>query len=157
MPVKPIPDGYHTLTPYLCVRDAGAAIEFYKKALGAEERCRMPGPGGHGILHAEVKIGDSILMLSDEMPDWGHLSPQSIGNTPVTIHLFVPDVDAAIAKAESHGAKVTQPATDMFWGDRYGKIQDPFGHNWSLATHIEDVTPEQMTERMKQMQAEMCA
>ena len=147
MPVKPIPDGSHTVTPYLCVRDAGAAIEFYKKALGAEERCRMPGPGGHGILHAEIKIGDSILMLSDEMPDWGHLGPQSIGNTPVTIHVFVPDVDAAIAKADSHGAKVTQPSCDMFWGDRYGKIQDPLGHNWSLATHLEDVPPEQMGER----------
>ena len=157
MPVKPIPDGYHTVTPYLCVRDAGAAIDFYKKALGAEERCRMPGPGGQGIMHAEVKIGDSILMLSDEMPDWGHLSPQSIGNTPVTIHVFVPDVDAAIANAESHGAKVTQPPCDMFWGDRYGKIQDPFGHSWSIATHIEDVAPEQMGERAAKAFAEMGA
>lgn len=157
MPVKPIPDGYHTLTPYLCVRDAGAAIEFYKNALGAEERCRMPGPGGHGILHAEIKIGDSILMLSDEMAEWGHLSAQSIGNTPVTIHLFVPDVDAAIAKAESHGAKVTQRACDMFWGDRYGKIQDPFGHNWSLATHIEDVPLDQMADRANKAFAEWSA
>ena len=154
MPVKPIPDGYHTLTPYLCVRDSGAAIDFYKKAFGAEERCRMPGPGGQGIMHAEIKIGDSIVMLSDEMPDWGHLGPQSIGNTPVTIHVFVADVDAAIARAESHGAKVTQPPTDMFWGDRYGKIQDPFGHNWSIATHIEDVSPEQMGERASKAFAE---
>ena len=155
MPVKPIPDGYHTVTPYLCVRDAGTAIDFYKRALGAEERCRMPGPGGQGVMHAEIKVGDSIVMLSDEMAEWGHLSAESIGNTPVTLHLFVPDVDAAIAKAVSQGAKLTAPVTDMFRGDRYGKIQDPFGHNWSIATHIEDVPPEQMPERAQKDFAEM--
>jgi uncharacterized glyoxalase superfamily protein PhnB len=147
MPVNPIPDGYHSVTPYLCVRDASAAIEFYKKAFSAEEFCRIPGPGGQGVMHAEIRINGSPLMLSDEMAEWGHLSAQSIGSSPVTIHLFVPDVDATIAKAVSHGAKVTAPATDMFWGDRYGKIKDPFGHNWSIATHMEDVTPEMMTER----------
>ena len=157
MPVKPIPDGYHTVTPYLCLRDAGAAIDFYKRALGAEERCRMPGPGGQGVMHAEIKIGDSIVMMSDEMADCGYLSAQSIGNSPVTLHVFVADVDAAIAKAESHGAKVIMPATDMFWGDRYGRIQDPFGHLWSIATHIEDVPPEQMPERAQKAFAEMGA
>ena len=156
MPVKAIPDGYHTITPYLCVRDANAAIEFYKKAFAAEELGRLPGPDGK-VMHAEIRIGDSRLMLSDEMPEWGHLGPQSIGNTPVTLHVYVQDVDAAVAKAVSHGAKVTAPVSDMFWGDRYGKIQDPFGHAWSLATRKEDLSIEEMGRRMRAEFENMCA
>ena len=143
---KPIPDGYHTLTPHLTIRDAGAAIEFYKKAFGAEEVFRMPAPDGK-LMHAEVRIGDSTLMINDEMPDFGTRGPQTIGGSPVTIHIYVSDVDAFFERATNAGAKVDMPVADMFWGDRYGKLEDPFGHKWSVGTHTEDLTPEEIGER----------
>jgi PhnB protein len=148
--VKYIPDGYHTLTPHLAVRDAAKAIDFYVKAFGAEELFRMPGPGG-AVIHAEVKIGDSIVMLGEECPEQGASSPQTIGGSPVSLHVYVKDVDAAFARAGQAGCMVTMPPTDMFWGDRYGKVQDPFGHQWSLATHKEDLSPEEMAKRMAAM------
>ncbi|MFQ5700523.1 MAG: VOC family protein [Acidobacteriota bacterium] len=147
-PVKPIPEGFHTITPHLTIPDASAAIEFYKKAFGAEEIFRMPSPDGK-IMHAEIRIGDSPIMLNDEMPDYGCRGPKMIGGSPVTIHLYVTDADAFMKRAEEAGAKVEMPLQDQFWGDRYGKIEDPFGHKWSIATHIEDPTPEQVAERAK--------
>jgi len=144
---KAIPDGFYTVTPHLVVKNAGQALEFYKKAFGAEEILRMPGPGGM-IMHAEVKIGNSHVMLNDEMPDYGAVGPQTIGGTPVTLHLYVNDVDSFFKRAIQAGAKEEMPVTDMFWGDRYGKLVDPFGHKWSVATHKEDVSPEEMNSRM---------
>jgi len=146
--VKPIPDGYHSLTPYLVVEDAPAAIEFYKKAFGAEECVRMAGPDGK-VAHAEIKIGDSMLMLSEANPQYGARSPKSLGGTPASILVYVEDVDAAFDRAVKAGAKVEMPVQDMFWGDRYGKLTDPFGHSWQMATHKEDVAPEEMGRRMK--------
>ena len=145
--VKPIPDDMHTLTPHLVCAGAAAAIDFYVKAFNAVELARLPGPNGK-LMHAMVKIGDSPLMLFDEVPEWGSRSPQTLKGTPVIIHMYVQDVDAAIAQAVAAGATVTMPATDMFWGDRYGQITDPFGHQWSLATHIRDVSPEEMQAEM---------
>lgn len=146
-PVKPVPDGYHTVTPMLVIRGAGAAIDFYRKALGAEELFRMPGPGD-AILHAEIRIGDSIVMLGDESPEMGASAPPTFGGTPVSLMLYVPDVDASFARATAAGCTVLMPPTDMFWGDRYGKLQDPYGHQWAMATHKEDVPPEEMARRM---------
>jgi len=146
MAVKPIPDGYHTVTPYLVCRGAAKAIEFYTKAFGAKEMFRMPMPDG-SIAHAEVQIGDSMLMISDENPDMGAVSPQSLNGTPVNIFLYVKDVDAAFQQAVKAGATAVMPPTDMFWGDRYSKLSDPFGHSWSIATHKEDVAPEEMGKR----------
>jgi uncharacterized glyoxalase superfamily protein PhnB len=140
---RPIPEGFHTMAPHIIVRGAAQAIDYYKKAFGAEEVMRMPGPDGKTVMHAELKIGDSMLMVCDEFPDMGCKGPQSIGGTPVTLHLYVPDVDAAFQRAIKAGAQVTMPVTDMFWGDRYGKLKDPFGHEWSVATHKIDVTPEE--------------
>jgi PhnB protein len=148
--VKPIPDGYHTVTPHLVVRDAAKAIEFYTKAFGAEERFRMPGPNGV-VMHAELQLGDSVLMLGEEAPQMGASSPQTIGGSPVSLLIYVKDVDASFARAEKAGGTVQMPPTDMFWGDRYGKLQDPFGHQWALATHKEDVSPEDMAKRMAEM------
>lgn len=148
--VKPIPDGYHTVTPHLAVRDAAKAIEFYAKAFGAEELFRMPGPGGV-VMHAEVRIGDSIVMLGEEAPEMGASSPQTIGGSPVSLLVYVKDVDASFARAGEAGCTPQMPPTDMFWGDRYGKLKDPFGHNWALATHKEDVSPEEMAKRMAAM------
>jgi PhnB protein len=145
--VKPIPDGFHTLTPHLVCRDASAAIDFYVKAFGASETFRLPGPNGK-LMHAEIRIGDSPLMLFDEMPEWGALSPQSLNGSPVTLHLYVEDADAAVARAVDAGAKITMPLADTFWGDRFGQIADPFGHNWSLATHLRDVSLEEMQAGM---------
>jgi len=145
--IKAVPDGYHTLTPHLVVKGASQAIAFYKKAFGAEEISRVPGPDGKSLMHAEVKIGDSRLFLVDEFPEMGCRGPQSIGGTPVTIHVYVEDVDAAFNKAVAAGAQVRMPLEDMFWGDRYGKVVDPFGHEWSLATHKEDLTPEEISKR----------
>lgn len=142
--VKPIPSGYHTLTPHLVVKGAGQAIEFYKKAFGAEEIARMPSPDGKSLLHAELKIGDSRIMLADEFPEMGCRGPQGTDGTPVTIHMYVEDVDAAFGKAVAAGAQVRMPLADMFWGDRYGVLTDPFGHSWSLATHKMDLTPEEI-------------
>jgi len=148
--VKPIPDGYHTVTPHLVVRDAAKAIEVYAKAFGAEERFRMPGPGGV-VMHAELAIGDSVVMLGEEAPQMGATSPQTIGGSPVSLLIYVKDVDASFARAERAGCTAQMPPTDMFWGDRYGKLLDPFGHHWALATHKEDVSPEDMAKRMAEM------
>jgi PhnB protein len=153
MAVKPVPDGYHTVTPYLVVKGAAKALEFYKKAFGAKERVRMPGPGGQ-VMHAEVQIGDSMVMLADEFPQMGAQSPQSIGGTPVGMCLYVKNADAAFKKAIAAGAKQERPLKDQFYGDRSGTLIDPFGHKWTIATHIEDVTPKEMEKRMA---AEMLA
>ena len=146
---KPIPEGSHTITPHLVIEGASEAIAFYKEAFGAEEVSRMPMPGRDGqvkVGHAALRIGDSPLYLSDAFPEYGSNGPN--GGSPVTIHLFVTDADAAFARAVEAGATVTMPLADMFWGDRYGKLADPFGHHWSIATHLEDLTPEQMREKM---------
>jgi PhnB protein len=145
---KPIPDGYHTITPHLVIKGASEAIEFYKRAFGAEELCRMPFPGPDGQVklgHAELQIGNSRLFLADEFPEYGSTGPN--GSSPVTIHLYVTDADAVFNRAVEAGATVSMPLADQFWGDRYGKLVDPFGHHWSIATHVEDLTPEQMEER----------
>lgn len=142
--VKPIPQGYNSVTPYLVVSDAARAIEFYKQAFGAKEVVRMAGPDGK-IGHAEIKIGDSMLMLSDEM--MGNRSPHTLGGSSVSIFLYVEDVDSVFKRAVDAGAKSDMPPTDMFWGDRFGKLTDPSGHLWALATHIEDVAPEEMKKR----------
>ena len=148
--VKPIPEGMHSLTPHLVCAGAADAIEFYKKAFNAIEKARLPGPDGK-LMHAAVRIGDSTLMLVDENPQYGMLGPKALKGSPVTIHLYVNDVDATVAKAVSAGAKVTTPVADMFWGDRYGQLEDPFGHRWSVATHVRDVSPEEMREGMAKM------
>lgn len=153
--VKPIPEGYRSVAPYLTVRGAGEAIEFYKKAFGAQEMVRMPGPGGQGVVHAEVRIGDSVVMLSDEMPGMGCRSPQSVGATTASVFLYVEDVDATVARAVAAGAQVRMPVTDMFWGDRFGKVVDPFGHEWGIATHREDLTPEEVGKRAQAFLAQM--
>ena len=151
---KAIPDGYHAVTPYLVVHDAARAIDFYQHAFGAKEVMRMDGPPGK-IAHAELKINDSMIMLSDEMPGSGARSARSLGASPVSIFLYVEDVDAVFNRAVTAGAKVDQALADMFWGDRYGKLTDPFGHSWSLATHKEDVAPAEMTRRSKEAMAKM--
>jgi len=145
--VKPIPPGFHTVTPSLVLKDAARAIEFYKKAFGAEEVMRMPGPGGRGVMHAEIRIGDSTIFLGDEWPGYDCKSPESLGGSSGALHLYVADVDAAVKRAIAAGAKETMPIADMFWGDRYGKVQDPFGHTWGLATHTEDLSPEEIDRR----------
>jgi len=150
--VKPVPEGMHSVTPHLVCAGAAEAIEFYKKAFGAVEMGRLPGPQGK-LMHAAIRIGDSVVMLVDEMPEWGALGPKSLKGSPVTIHLYVDDVDAFVARAVKAGAKVTMPLEDMFWGDRYGKLEDPFGHHWSVGTHIRDVSMEEMQEAMKKMPA----
>lgn len=148
--VKPIPEGMHSLTPHLVCADAAAAIEFYKKAFNAVEVMRLPGPDGK-LMHASLRVGDSALMLVDESPDWGMLGPKALKGTPVTIHLYVPDTDAAVAQAVAAGAKVTMPAADMFWGDRYAQLEDPFGHRWSVATHQRDLSLQQIQAGMREM------
>jgi uncharacterized glyoxalase superfamily protein PhnB len=145
--VNPIPEGMHTVTPHLICAGAGAAIDFYKRAFDAVELARIPGKNGK-LIHGMVRIGDSPIMLVDESPEWNTLGPNALNGSPVTIHLYVKDVDAAFAKAVAAGAKVTMEPADMFWGDRYGIVQDPFGHNWSLATHIKDPTPEEFKAAM---------
>jgi PhnB protein len=149
MKAKPIPEGYHTATPYLILKDAAQAIDFYKRAFGATELMRYPAPGGR-VGHAEVKIGDSHIMLADEFPEQGYKSPQSLGGTPVSIMLYVNDVDTIAAQAVSAGGKLTRPVTDQFYGDRSGTLEDPFGHVWHIATHKEDVPPDEMDRRMKE-------
>ena len=143
---KPIPDGYHTVTPYLIVKDAAKAIEFYKKSFGATELLRMAQPDGT-IRHAEIRIGDSPVMLADEFPEMDARSPQSIGGSPVSIFLYVEDVDTIFSQAVAAGAKVRRPVADQFYGDRTGGVEDPFGHVWYIATHTEDVSPEEMRKR----------
>lgn len=146
--VKPVPDGMHTVTPQLVCAGAADAIEFYKKAFNAVELGRMPGPQGK-LLHALIRIGDSAVMLVDEFPDWNSFGPKSLKGSPVTIHLYVPDVEAFFTQAVAAGAKVAMPLDDTFWGDRYGKLEDPFGHHWSVATHVRDVKPEELKEAAK--------
>ena len=149
--VKAIPDGYHTVTPYLAVRGAAKALDFYAKAFGAEERFRMPGPNGK-VMHAEMKLGDSMIMLGDEAPERGAPAPPTLGGTPVGLLLYVHDVDARFERATRAGCTTQMPPTDMFWGDRMCKLSDPFGHSWSIATHREDVSPEEMGRRAAAMQ-----
>jgi PhnB protein len=148
--VKPIPDGMHTITPHLVCKGAADAIAFYIKAFNAVERTRLPGPGGT-VMHAMLGIGDSTVMLGEEFENCGSYSPLTLKGSPVTLHLYVNDVDAAFAQAVEAGAKVIMPVTDMFWGDRYGQVEDPFGHRWSLATHTRDLSPEQIREGMAAM------
>jgi PhnB protein len=148
--VKAIPEGMHSLTPHLVCAGASDAIAFYKAAFNAVEAARLPGPDGK-LMHAMVRIGDSPLMLVDENPAWGALGPKSLKGSPVTIHLYVEDVDATVAKAVAAGAKVTMPVADMFWGDRYGQLEDPFGHRWSVGTHIRDMSEQEMRAEMAKM------
>lgn len=145
--IKPIPDGYHTFTPYLVAKGAADALEFYKKAFAANELYRLNMPDGT-IAHSEFKIGDSIFMLADENPQCGDVSPSTLGGSPVKLHLYVADVDATFANAINAGAKETMPPTNQFWGDRMGAIADPFGHLWLIATHVEDVDPSEYQSRM---------
>jgi PhnB protein len=154
MAVKPIPEGYRTVTPYLAVDDAAEAIEFYKKAFGAKERGRMDAPDGK-IGHAELEIGDSLVMLSDPFPQSSTRPPKELGGTSASIFLYVDDVDAFVEQAVEAGATVTMEVADQFWGDRFGSISDPFGHSWSIATHVEDLTPEEIAERGKAAMAAM--
>ena len=148
--VKAIPDGFHTITPHLTVKNGAQAIEFYKKAFGAEVLRAVKGPDG-SLMHADLRIGDSMLMLNDEFPDWKVLGPQSLGGTAVTVHVYVQDADTAFQRALDAGCTVKMPLMDQMWGDRYGQVVDPFGHQWSIATHIEDPTPEEIQERMANM------
>jgi len=154
MPVKPIPEGYHTLTPFLTVRNAERAIEFYKQAFGAKERGVAKGPDGK-VMHAEIMIGDSIIMLADEFPEFGSLSPQAVGGSPMGLHIYIENVDAAFDRAVKAGAQVEMPVMDQFWGDRYGKLKDPFGHKWSIATHIKDMSADEMKRSMDEAMANM--
>jgi PhnB protein len=144
---KPIPDGMHTVTPHLTCAGAADAIEFYKEAFGAVEVGRMPGPQGK-LMHAQIRIGDSAIMLVDEFPEHGGLGPKALKGSPVTIHLYVENVDAFVDRAVKAGAKITIPLADQFWGDRYCRLEDPFGHHWSVATHLRDMTMEEMREAM---------
>jgi len=154
MATKPIPEGYHTLTPYLAVDDAAQAIEYYKKAFGAKERMRMDAPEGK-IGHAELEIGDSVVMLSDPFPQASTRPPKELGGTSASVFMYVEDVDAVVKQAVDAGATVTMEVADQFWGDRFGTVADPYGHLWSIATHVEAVTPEQMAERAKEAMAAM--
>jgi PhnB protein len=148
MAVKPIPEGYHTLTPYLIVKGAGAALDFYAKAFGAVELYRMADPSGR-VGHAEIRVGDSRFMLADEFPERGAVSPRGREGHSVTFLLYVPDVDAAFARAVAAGGRAVRPVQDQFFGDRSGTLEDPFGHQWTLATHVEDVSPEEMERRSR--------
>ena len=148
--VRPIPGEFHTVTPHLVCAGAAEAIEFYRKAFGAVELSRIPGSDGK-VMHASIRIGDSIVMLNEESPERGALGPRSLKGSPVTIHLYVENADAVFEQAIRAGAQVTMPLDDMFWGDRYGKLEDPFGHQWSIGTHIRDVSPEEMQKAMEQV------
>ncbi len=152
---KPIPSGYHTATPYLVVRGCAKAIEFYQQAFGARELHRMAGPAGN-IMHAEIQIGDSILMLADEFPQMDAWSPEKYGGSPTSLLLYVENADACFAQAVKAGATALMPPADMFWGDRYGKLKDPFGHQWAIATHQWDLTPEEMQAAATKAMAQPC-
>ena len=154
MAAKPIPEGYHTLTPSLTVRDAARAIEFYKRAFGAVEKGVMKGPDGK-VMHAELRIGDSLVMLADEFPQFGSLSPLSIGGTGTGLHIYVEDVDSAFDRAIGAGAVVEMPVAEMFWGDRFGKLVDPFGHKWSMATHTRDMSMEEIEEAQEEFMSKL--
>ena len=154
MAAQPIPEGYQALIPSLDVHDAAGAIDFYKRAFGARERARMDGPGGT-IAHAELEIGGSVLMLADPFPQSTRKSPKELGGASAGIFMYVEDVDAVVERAVEAGATITMPVDDMFWGDRYGKVTDPFGHEWEIATHKEDLTPEEMQRRGQEAMASM--
>jgi PhnB protein len=154
MATQPIPDGYHTVTPYLAVDDATEAIVYYTNAFGAKERVRMETPDGK-VGHAELEIGDSLVMLSDPFPQASTKPPNELGGTSVSVFMYVEDVDAVVKQAVDAGATVTMEVADQFWGDRFGSVKDPFGHLWSIATHVEDVPPEEMAERAKAAMAAM--
>ena len=149
--VKPVPEGMNTVTPHLVCKDAAQAIDFYKKAFGADERGRLNTPDGKKVLHAAIRIGNSVIMLIDEFPEWNTVSPQTLNGSPVTIHLYVENAELVFTRAVQAGATVIMPLEDMFWGDRYGKLQDPFGHTWSIATHTRDVSHEEMAQAAKAM------
>jgi uncharacterized glyoxalase superfamily protein PhnB len=148
---KPIPEGFHTITPTFVVKDARKAIAFYKKAFGAAERCVMPGPDGKGVMHAELTIGDSTIMLCNEGPDRQYKSAETMGGSPMSLYLYVNDVDGAFERAIAAGATAQTTVQDMFWGDRMGTVQDPFGYRWTLATHVADVSPEEMARGAEAM------
>ena len=148
MAVKTIPDGYHSVTPYLIISGAAEAIDYYKKAFGATELLRMPAPGGK-VGHAEIKIGDSPIMLADEFPEMGYKSPKTLGGSPVSLMIYVADVDTVFDQAIAAGGKLQRPVKDQFYGDRSGTLEDPFGHVWHVATHKEDVSAEEMERRAK--------
>jgi PhnB protein len=148
--VKPIREGHHTVTPYLAIKNAAKALEFYKEAFGASERYKLVMPDGR-LGHAEIGLGDSVVMLSDEFPEYGGKAPGSLGGSPVSIHLYVEDVDAFFKKALAAGASERKPVMDQFYGDRAGQLEDPFGHLWWVATHKEDVAPEEMQKRVQAM------
>jgi len=154
--VKPIPEGMHTVTPHLVCAGAAEAIDFYKQAFNAVELARLPGPEGK-IMHALIRIGDSPVMLVDEFPEWGAVGPKALKGSPVTLHIYTENMDTFIERAVAAGAKVTMPPADMFWGDRYGMIEDPFGHRWSVATHIRDLSPEEIQEAGQKAMSEGCA
>ena len=146
--VKPIPDGHHTVAPYLAIKNAVSALEFYKKAFGATETYKLIVPDGR-LGHAEIRLGDSLIMLSDEFPEFGGKAPEALGGSPVSIHLYVEDVDAFVKRAVAEGARVLKPVADQFYGDRSGQLEDPYGHLWWVATHKEDVAPEEMQKRVR--------
>jgi PhnB protein len=150
MAVKPVPDGYHSVTPYLMINGASHAIDYYKRVFGATERMRMDAPGGK-IGHAELEIGDAVVMLADEFPDMGHRGPKTLGGSPVSLVLYVEKVDEVWKRALDAGAKQIRPLENQFYGDRMGTLEDPFGHVWSIATHVEDVSPEEMARRSEEM------
>jgi PhnB protein len=154
MAVKPIPEGYHTLTPYLAVDDASNAIEFYKRAFGATERVRMPTEDGK-VAHAELEMGDSLIMLSDQFPQATVRPPKEIGGTSSGVFMYTENVDETVQQAVDAGATITMPVEDMFWGDRFGKVTDPFGHEWQIATHVEDLTEEEIQKRASAAMASM--
>ena len=154
MPVKPIPEGYHTLTPFLTIRNAAKAIDFYKQAFGAQQRGDVAKDPSGKVMHAELKIGDSVIMLSDEFPEFGSVGPDSAG-TSMGLHIYVDNVDQAFDRAVKAGAKVEMPVADQFWGDRYGRLKDPFGHKWSIATHVKDMSESEMKTAMDDAMAKM--
>jgi PhnB protein len=153
----PIPKGYHSVTPGLALRDTAAAIEFYKKAFGAKEKSRMPGPDGRTIMHAELQIGDSKVMVGEEMPQMGHLSPQALGGTPVSLYIYVKDADKVFDQAVRAGATVVMPVADMFWGDRHGSLKDPFGHSWGIATRKRNLSMKEMSKAAQEFFAKQPA
>jgi PhnB protein len=156
MAVQPVPEGYNTVTPYLAVENAAEAIEFYGRAFGAKERARMEGPGG-AVMHAELEIGDSLIMLSDPFPQASTKPPKELGGTSVSVFLYVEDIDALYKQAVGAGATSIAEPDDMFWGDRFGAVQDPFGHTWTIATHVEEVAPEELQRRSEEFFAAMAS
>ena len=152
---RAVPEGFNTVSAYLIVKDAKEAIDFYQKAFGAESGVRMPGPDGQGTMHAELRIGNSTVMLTDENPQWGLKSPSTLGGTAAGLHLYVDDADKAFQRAIDAGCTVKAPLMDAFWGDRFGMVDDPYGHQWGIATHVEDVAPEDMAKRAAAFFADM--